>query len=210
MNHGFSEGVRCALMAGAVLTTLLMSGAQAQPAAKNASGDKPVFTLSSPDIADGKSIPEAQVFNSFGCSGRNISPALAWSHAPAGTKSFAITMFDPYRPPASGWWHWLVYDIPAATTELPRKAGTPGNPGMPQGARQVKPDGEAPEPHYYGPCPDEGDPPHHYTITVYALSVDHLNVPETATPADIDSEIASKTIGKTQLVRLFSRPKKTE
>jgi phosphatidylethanolamine-binding protein (PEBP) family uncharacterized protein len=60
------------------------------------------------------------------------------------------------------------------------------------------------------PDPDEGDPPHHYTITIYALSVDHLNVPETATPADIDSEVASKTIGKAQLVRLFSRPKKTE
>ena len=168
------------------------------------------FTLSSPDLPAGKPIAEQFTANTWGCHGANESPDLKWVNAPAGTKSFAITMFDPYRPPASGWWHWLVYDIPASANELPRRAGTPGNPGMPQGARQVKPDGEAPEPHYYGPCPDEGDPPHHYTITIYALSVDHLKVHDTATPADIDSEIASKTIGKAQLVRLFSRPKKTE
>jgi Raf kinase inhibitor-like YbhB/YbcL family protein len=168
------------------------------------------FTLTSPDLPAGKPIAEQFTANTWGCHGANESPDLKWVNAPAGTKSFAITMFDPYRPPASGWWHWLVYDIPASATELPRTAGTPGNPGMPQGARQVKPDGEAPEPHYYGPCPDEGDPPHHYTITIYALSVDHLKAPDTATPADIDSEIASKTIGKAQLVRLFSRPKNTE
>ena len=183
------------------LLTLICVGAAAAPA---------TFTLTSPDLPAGKPIGAQFTADTWGCHGANESPVLKWINAPAGTKSFAITMFDPYRPPASGWWHWLVYDIPATTTELPRKAGTPGNPGMPQGARQVKPDGEAPEPHYYGPCPDEGDPPHHYTITVYALSVDHLKVPETATPADIDSEISSKTIGKAQLVRLFSRPKKAE
>jgi Raf kinase inhibitor-like YbhB/YbcL family protein len=168
------------------------------------------FQLTSVDLPAGKTIGEQFTADTWGCHGGNASPALKWTHAPAGTKSFAVTMFDPYRPPASGWWHWLVYDIPATTSELPRKAGTPGNPGMPAGARQVKPDGEAPEPHYYGPCPDAGDPPHHYTITVYALSVDHLKVLDTSTPADIDSEIAAKTIGKAQLVRLYSRPKKTE
>jgi hypothetical protein len=168
------------------------------------------FQLTSPDLPAGKPIAEEFTADAWGCHGANESPALKWINAPAGTKSFAITMFDPYRPPVSGWWHWLVYDIPATSTGLPRKAGTPGNSGMPQGARQVKPDGEAPEPHYYGPCPDAGDPPHHYTITVYALSVDHLSVPETATPADIDAEISSKVIAKAQLVRLFSRPKKAE
>jgi len=167
------------------------------------------FSLMSPDLPAGKPIAAQFTADTWGCHGANESPAIKWINAPAGTKSFAVTMFDPYRPPSSGWWHWLVYDIPAATTELPRKAGTPGNSGLPQGARQVKPDGEAPEPHYYGPCPDEGDPPHHYTITIYALNVDHLKVPETATPADIETEILSKSIGKAQLVRLHSRLKKT-
>lgn len=167
------------------------------------------FTLASPDLPPGKSIPERFTANAFGCHGPNESPALKWSNPPAGTKSFAITMFDPYRPPASGWWHWVVYDIPATTRELPRKAGDPGSPGMPAGAKQAPPDGDAPEPHYYGPCPDEGDPPHHYTITVYALSVDHLEVPSTSTPANIDYTISTKTLAKSTIVRLFSRPKKT-
>jgi hypothetical protein len=169
----------------------------------------PVFTLVSPDLPAGKPIAERFTANAFGCHGPNESPALKWSNAPAGTKSFAVTLFDPYRPPASGWWHWVVYDIPATTTGLPRKAGAPGSSDMPQGARQAKPDGEAPEAHYYGPCPDEGDPPHHYTITVYALSVDHLKVPETSTPANIDYEISTKTLAKSTIVRLFSRPKKS-
>lgn len=187
--------------AAGALVTLMYVAAAAAPT---------TFTLTSPDLPAGKAIGAQFTADTWGCHGANESPELKWVNAPPGTKSFAVTMFDPYRPPVSGWWHWLVYDIPATTTELPRKAGTPGSPGMPQGARQVKPDGEAPEPHYYGPCPDEGDPPHHYTITVYALNVDHLKVPETATPADIDSEIFAKMIGKAQLVRLYSRPKKTE
>lgn len=102
----------------------------------------------------------------------------------------------------------MVYDIPATATQLPRGAGTPGNSGMPQGAQHGKPDGDAPEAHYYGPCPDEGDPAHHYTITVYALSVEHLGVPATSTAANIDYEISAKTLAKASIVRLFSRPKK--
>jgi len=171
-------------------------------------GADPAFTLTSPDLPAGKPIAERFIANAWGCHGPNESPELQWSHAPTGTKSFAITMFDPYRPPASGWWHWVVYDIPATTTHLPHKAGDPGSSGMPQGARTVKPDGDAPEAHYYGPCPDAGDPPHHYTFTVYALSVDHLNVPETSTPASIDAELQTKMLAKARMVRLFSRPKR--
>lgn len=174
-----------------------------------ASGADPGFTLVSPDLPPGKPIAERFTANAFGCHGPNESPALEWSNAPRGTKSFAVTMFDPYRPPVSGWWHWVVYDIPATETGLPRKAGDPGSPGMPQGARQVKPDGDAPEAHYYGPCPDEGDPPHHYTITVYALSVEHLKVSDTSTPANVDYEISSKTLARATMVRPFSRPRKT-
>lgn len=174
-----------------------------------ASAAQPIFTLTSPDLPAGKPIGEQFTANVWGCHGANASPEPQWRHAPAGTKSFAILMFDPYRPPASGWWHWVVYDIPATSTHLPRSAGDPGSSSMPSGARTAKPDGEAPEAHYYGPCPDAGDPPHHYTFTIYALSVDHLDVPETSTPANIDAAIQAKMLGKATLVRLFSRPKQT-
>ena len=171
---------------------------------------EPAFTLSSPDLPPAKPIAEQFTANAFGCHGPNQSPALKWRNAPAGTKSFAVTIFDPYRPPASGWWHWVVYDIPATATQLPRGAGTPGSSDMPQGAQQGKPDGDAPGTHYYGPCPDEGDPSHHYTITVYALGVEHLKVQATSTAANIDYEISTKTLAKATIVRLFSRPKKAQ
>jgi Raf kinase inhibitor-like YbhB/YbcL family protein len=166
----------------------------------------PVFRLTSPDLPAGKLVLEQYVANEFGCHGGNQSPALKWSGAPAGTKSFAIAMFDPYKPPQSGWWHWIVYDLPASTAELPRQAGVAGGGGLPPGAKQGLPDGDAPQPHYYGPCPDQGDPPHHYVITVYALSVDHLDVPPTATAADLDYVIAGKMIGKASITRLYKRP----
>jgi Raf kinase inhibitor-like YbhB/YbcL family protein len=165
------------------------------------------FRLTSPDLPPGKTFVEQYVANDFGCHGGNESPALQWSGAPPETKSFAITMFDSYRPPASGWWHWIVYDLPPTTTSLPRRAGSVGGTGLPQGAVQGLPDGDAPQPHYYGPCPDPGDPPHQYTITVYALSVDHLGLPPTATAADVDYVISGKVIAKASLIRPFQRPK---
>jgi Raf kinase inhibitor-like YbhB/YbcL family protein len=167
---------------------------------------QPRFRLASADLPPGKLIGEQFVANEFGCRGGNESPALQWSGAPAGTKSFAVTMFDPYKPPQSGWWHWIVYDLPAATVGLPRAAGAAGGAGLPSGTKQGTPDGDAPQPHYYGPCPDPGDPPHHYVITVYALSVDHLDVPPTATAADLDYVIAGKMIGKAFITRPYQRP----
>ncbi|MBS0417825.1 MAG: YbhB/YbcL family Raf kinase inhibitor-like protein [Proteobacteria bacterium] len=174
-----------------------------------AQAPRSTLELTSPDLPAGQPIPDEFIADTFGCHGPNLSPALKWSHAPAGTRSFAITMFDPYEPPVSGWWHWVVYDIPATVSELPRGAGSARNPGLPAGARQVRPDGDAPEPHYYGPCPDEGDPPHPYTITVYALSVEHLDAAPTSTPANIDYLISSKVLAKSTLVRPFSRPRKS-
>lgn len=167
---------------------------------------QPVFRLTSPDLPSGRFILEQYVANEFGCHGGNQSPALQWSGAPDGTKSFAVTMYDPYKPPVSGWWHWIVYDLPATTVGLPRQAGAAGGAGLPSGAKQGLPDGNAPQPHYYGPCPDQGDPPHHYVITVYALSVDHLDVPSTATAADVDYVIAGKMIGTASIMRPYLRP----
>ena len=77
------------------------------------------LTLSSPDIQEGATIANEQVFKGFGCTGSNVSPALSWSGVPAGTKSFAVTMYDPDAPTASGWWHWVVFNLPPTVTSLP-------------------------------------------------------------------------------------------
>ena len=112
----------------------------------------PTFTLSSSDL--GGQATEDQVFNGFGCTGRNLSPALSWVHPPAGTKSFAVTLFDPDAPTGSGWWHWLVFDLPADVRGLPTGAGTLGMPGLPIGAVQSRTDYGIQG--YGGPCPPPG------------------------------------------------------
>src|SRR5258708_36276627 len=85
-----------------------------------------ILTLSSTDAANGKMMAMEQVLNGFGCSGGNVSPGLKWSDAPAGTKSFALTVYDPDAPTGSGWWHWVVVDIPPHARELPKGAGKSG------------------------------------------------------------------------------------
>lgn len=97
------------------------------------------FTLTSNDLRDGDKMPETQVFNGMGYNGDNLSPHLAWSGAPAGTKSFVITVYDPDAPTGSGWWHWGVANIPADVTELPQGAGS-GKGGLPAGAVQTRTD----------------------------------------------------------------------
>jgi len=160
--------------------------------------------LSSPDLPAGRPIGPTIVGHDYGCSGGGESPALAWSGVPAGTRGFVVTLFDPYRPPQSGWWHWVVYNIDPRARGLAHNAGAPGG-RLPAGAKQAAPDADAPEHRYYGPCPDKGDPPHHYIITVYALNIDHLDLPDTATPADIDYTAASHAIEKASIVRDYSR-----
>jgi phosphatidylethanolamine-binding protein (PEBP) family uncharacterized protein len=82
------------------------------------------MTLTSPDLKEGGTIANEQVYKGYGCTGGNVSPALSWSGAPAATKSFAVHMFDPDAPTGSGWWHWVVFNIPAGTTSLPRAPAT--------------------------------------------------------------------------------------
>jgi Raf kinase inhibitor-like YbhB/YbcL family protein len=184
---------------------LLVVVSMATVLARAGTAAAPAFRLTSADLPPGKPFAERYTANAFGCHGPNESPELRWSGAPSGTRSFAVTLFDPYQPPASGWWHWILYDLPPTTTQLRHGAGAPNSPDLPSGAKQGRPDGDAPEPHYYGPCPDRGDPPHHYVITVYALSVDHLDVPPTATAAHIAYVIAGKTLAKASIVRDYQR-----
>jgi Raf kinase inhibitor-like YbhB/YbcL family protein len=160
------------------------------------------FALSSPDIAPGQRIPEAQVFNSFGCSGGNVSPALSWSQPPAGTRSFALLMHDPDAPTGSGWWHWVVYNIPADVTSLPAGAGDPKKTLMPAGAVQGRTDFGTPG--YGGPCPPPGKP-HHYYLRLYALKVPKLDVPADATAALIGFNVSANTIAKAELMGVYSR-----
>ena len=187
---------RAALIAGALAMTAGLSAAEST---KQASG----FTLASPDIAQGRQMAAAQIFNSFGCSGQNVSPALSWSHAPAGTQSFALLVHDPDAPTGSGWWHWLVYDIPASVTTLPAAAGDPKTKLLPAGALQGRTDFGTYA--YGGPCPPPGKL-HHYHFRLYALKVAKLaDVPGDASAAFIAFNVHANSIGETQIIATYSR-----
>jgi Raf kinase inhibitor-like YbhB/YbcL family protein len=185
------------IASGWLLAALSMAAAQTP---KGAGGGK--FTLSSPDIAEGKTIAAAQVFNQFGCTGGNISPALAWSNAPAGTQSFALLMHDPDAPTGSGWWHWVVYNIPAGAASLPAGAGDPRKNLMPAGAVQGRTDYGSVG--YGGPCPPPGKP-HRYYLRLYALKVGKLDVPADASPALIGFNVNAAALGKAELMGLYGR-----
>jgi Raf kinase inhibitor-like YbhB/YbcL family protein len=126
------------------------------------------FTLTSNDIIDGATLPDAQV-QAKG----DTSPHLAWSGAPEGTKSFAITVYDPDAPTGSGFWHWTVANIPVDVTELPTGAGSPGG-DLPRGAIQGRTDfGKA---GFGGAAPPPGHGPHRYIFTVFAVDTEQLDV----------------------------------
>ncbi|TAF47231.1 MAG: YbhB/YbcL family Raf kinase inhibitor-like protein [Sphingobacteriales bacterium] len=159
------------------------------------------FTLKSNDI--GGQATQEQVFNSFGCTGNNKSPQLHWVNAPQGTQSFAITMYDPDAPTGSGWWHWLVFDIPANQYSLPQEAGNISLNLIPKGTIQSITDFGVPG--YGGPCPPQGHGFHQYIITVYALKVAKLGLNKTANPAMVGYYIGTNTLAKASLVMYFKR-----
>ena len=163
------------------------------------------FMLSSPEIKANSTIPKSFEFNGFGCSGENKSPALKWSGAPKGTKSFAVTVYDPDAPTGSGWWHWMVINIPADVTELVAGAGVVNSTTLPKGAAQNRIDfGVAA---WGGPCPPQGDKPHHYIFTVYALKSDKLDVPADATAALTGHMIHANALGKASFTATYGRAK---
>ncbi|RKE21919.1 YbhB/YbcL family Raf kinase inhibitor-like protein [Streptomyces sp. TLI_171] len=154
----------------------------------------PRFVVSSPDLVNGR-FPQAHWANAFGCDGGNQPLRLAWHGAPAGTRSFAVTMFDPDAPTGSGFWHWLTWDLPATATGL---ADTPP-PGAVTGADDAGAQG------YLGPCPPVGDRPHHYRITVYALDTPSLALPAATPPAVTAFSMGGHILGVAQTTAVAAR-----
>jgi Raf kinase inhibitor-like YbhB/YbcL family protein len=161
------------------------------------------FTLSSPTVKPGATLTEEQVFQGFGCAGKNVSPALKWSGAPAGTKSYALTVYDPDAPTGSGWWHWVVINLPASVTELPAGAGAADGKSLPAGAAQVRTDFGAPG--FDGACPPKGDKAHRYIFTVYALKTDKIEVPTDGTAALAGFMINANKLGKASFTAKYGR-----
>jgi len=159
------------------------------------------FTVTSADVKEGKPLADAQVANTFGCSGGNLSPQLSWKNAPEGTKSFAVTVYDPDAPTGSGWWHWVLFDVPAATSSLGSGVGTASE--LPAGAKVGRNDGGARE--FGGACPPPGDKKHRYVITVFALKVDTLAVPPDASSALIGFMLNANALAKATLTGTYKR-----
>jgi Raf kinase inhibitor-like YbhB/YbcL family protein len=162
------------------------------------------FSLSSPVIHDGGTITMTNVYNGMGCEGLNISPALLWKNAPLGTKSFALTVFDPDAPVRGGWWHWVYFNIPASATSLASGAGSTGPQLAPPGAVEGKTSfGKR---GYGGPCPPVGSGAHHYIFTLYALDESRIaGASATTTGPALKLLIAKHTLDHATLTGRFGR-----
>ncbi len=161
------------------------------------------FTLTSPAIASGSTLSNTYLFHGFGCTGENKSPELHWTAGPAGTKSYAVTVYDPDAPTGSGWWHWLVYNLPVDTRTLAFDAGQTGGAMLPNGAEHGRSDFGTYG--FGGACPPPGDKPHRYVFTVYALGVDKIDPPEGATSALIGYMINANNLASASLTAYYGR-----
>jgi Raf kinase inhibitor-like YbhB/YbcL family protein len=179
----------------AVLAMLVFGAVAAEPPGE--------FQLESPELKPGARFEARHVFNGFGCEGGNRSPSLSWHGAPPGTKSFALTLYDPDAPTGSGWWHWVMFDIPPNVTALAAGAGDPALGKVPKGAVQSPTDYG--KPGFGGPCPPAGDKAHRYVFTLYALKVDKLAADAASTAALVGFNLQANAIGKTSFTVYYGR-----
>ncbi|MER6670720.1 YbhB/YbcL family Raf kinase inhibitor-like protein [Amycolatopsis japonica] len=156
------------------------------------------FTVTSASVADGAAWSPEQL------AGKDVSPQLSWSGAPAGTKSYAVTVYDPDAPTGSGFWHWAVADIPAAVTELPEGAGDDAGSALPEGAIQVPNDARLAR--FLGAAPPAGHGVHRYFVVVHALDVESLGVPADCTPALLGFTMSSHVLARAVLIATAETP----
>ncbi|HET8794965.1 MAG TPA: YbhB/YbcL family Raf kinase inhibitor-like protein [Arthrobacter sp.] len=163
----------------------------------------PEFTLTSDDITDGEPLKSPQVSGRMGAGGEDLSPQLSWSGFPEETKSFAVTVFDPDAPTASGFWHWVVFNLPASTTSLPAGAGDDSGSKLPDGAIQLRND--AGTKNYVGAAPPAGHGTHEYHVVVHAVDVESLDIPEDASPAFLGFNLFSHAIGRARIIGTYEQ-----
>lgn len=159
------------------------------------------FEVTSDDVSQGETLGSAQVSGVMGAGGEDASPHLSWTGVPEGTKSFAVTVYDPDAPTASGFWHWAVFNLPASTTELPSGAGSADGAKLPAGAVQLKNDGGMVG--YVGAAPPAGHGVHHYYTVVHAVDVESLDVPAEGSCAYLGFNLFSHTLGRAIIVPTY-------
>ncbi|HWC82179.1 MAG TPA: YbhB/YbcL family Raf kinase inhibitor-like protein [Pseudonocardiaceae bacterium] len=158
------------------------------------------FTVTSTDVSDGEALTNKHVFDGFDAGGENVSPQLSWSGAPEGTQSYVVTCFDPDAPTPSGFWHWVVADIPATVTELAGGAGA-NDSTLPAGAFHIRNDfGLA---GYGGAAPPPGDPAHRYYFVVHAVDVPTLGIDATASPAVTSFNLVFHTLARAIITPVY-------
>jgi len=166
-------------------------------------GNNKAFNLTSSDIKPNSTISDKHVFNGFGCTGENVSPQLSWNNAPKGTKSFAITVYDPDAPTGSGWWHYVAVNIPANYTQLLEGFANIDKFKITDEINQIRNDFGIYK--FGGPCPPQGSKNHHYIFTIHALGVEKLEIPETATAALAGFMINHNSLEKASFTGLYKR-----
>ena len=184
-------------------TTPLAPKISAEASTRMVATAPPTFLLTSPELWEGTKAPDTMVYDGNGCTGQNKSPEIIWRNPPKGTKSFALTVFDPDAPREGGWLHWFVLDIPQTVTSLPQLAGFEDGSGLPRGAISIP--NSFGKSGYGGLCPPKGHGPHHYVFTVYAMPDAKTEYPLNAIGKSTVDWLSNKAIATATLTVTYER-----